>query len=139
MKSTIISVFAMAAMVLSGTVFASGFTCEANDGYNAKVFNNVNPTKGTRTPAALIISNEEGTLLVRKDAEIKKNNRLNTVQYVVEGSRKADADQVILQISFKEGREVLEAGDTADGQLILVKDGVREVKQVVCTRYLANQ
>ncbi len=139
MKKNIVSVFAVSALVLCTSVFASGFKCESNDGYNVKLFNNVDPTQGTRTPAALVVSNDEGTLLVRKGADISKTNRLNTVRYTAEGSRKVDADQVILQISFKEGLEVLADGETADGQLILVKDGDREVKDLVCSRYLKNK
>ncbi len=135
----IISVFALASLVLSASAFASGFKCQTDDGYNAKIFNHVDPLNGTRTPAVLVISSlEQGTLLVRKDAEIHKANRVNTVRYTAEGNRKTDADQVVLQINFKEGVEVLEAGETTLGQLVFVKDSDREVKQVVCERYLKN-
>lgn len=138
MKTIILS--AISTLFLGGigsTAFASGFQCESTDGYNVRLFNYVHAESGTRTPAVLVISHgEEGTLLVRKGEEIRKHTRVNTVQYVVEGSRKLDADVAILQISFREGAEVLEADESVGGQLILDKDGAKAVSELTCTRYL---
>lgn len=132
MKTAIILGLAMA---FSGTVFASGFKCESADGLNVKLFNHVDPNTGTRIPAVLVISYEQGTLLVRRQYEIKKINRRNTVQYVVNG-RGLDANTAILQIRFKEGREVLAEGERAEGQLILVDYGDKQVIALDCERYL---
>ena len=138
MKSlTIIGV----ALAISSSVFASGFKCKSEDGINVKLFNNVNSTDGTRTPAVFVVSTEEsGTLMVRRDSEIRKHNRANTVQYVTDGSDSVLANKTILQIRFKEGREVLEEGQIADAQLILIsEDGDRRVTALDCTRYLKSE
>lgn len=125
-------------MVVTSATFASGFKCEATDdsGYSAKLFNHV--SGATRTPAVLVVSQKgAGTLLKVDGEEIRKTNRANTVRYTVEGNSKT-ADQVILQISFKEGREVIEAGESADAQLIFVTEGQRDVVPMECVRYLKN-
>ena len=90
MKNTtkLFSVLCVAAIQTSA--FASGFKCEGDMGYNVKLYND---TSSTRTPAVLVISQVgQGTLLTREGTEISKHNRPNTVQYVVEGNRKLDAD-----------------------------------------------
>ncbi len=131
------------AIALSNVSFGSGFKCESEDGANVKIFNHVDPETGTRTPAAFVLSTAgEGTLLVRKGWEIRKSNRRNTVQYVVDGGQNTSADTVILQIRFKEGREVLEAGETAQGQLIVIgaeEPGSKSVTALECARYLKNE
>ena len=140
MRKNVLSVLALSFIAIGSTAFGSGFDCVGEDGYNAKLYNHVDPENGTRTPAALIISNvEEGTLLVRKGGSIRKHNRANTVQYVVDGNRKLAADTAILQIRFKEAVEVLEEGETAEGQLILVADGERNVLDLTCFRYLKTE
>ncbi len=141
MKTSFLTLAFGVALVSSGA-FASGFKCESVDasGYSVKLFNHVDPNTGTRTPAAMIVSQEEeGTLLVRKGAAIRKHNRLNTVQYGVDSTKKLGGEQAILQIRFKEGKEVLRAGETAEGQLIVVsEDGDRDVNELSCERYLKN-
>lgn len=138
MKTTTVAALAVFATGLS---YGSGFKCESAGGVNVKVFNHVHPQNGTRRPAALVIStDDEGTLLVRKDDEIRKNNRRHTAQYVVDGRQGLGAETVILQIRFKEGREVLEEGETVEGQLILVGDeGSKEVIALECARYLKTE
>jgi hypothetical protein len=129
---------AFAALALAQTsAFASGFQCEG-EGYNVKLYNR---TDATRTPAVLVVSQDgasPATVLRRSGEAIHKSNRANTVRYTVEGTRKINADSVILQISFKEGREVLEDGETTAGQLILVRDDGKDVVDLTCSRYLKN-
>ena len=124
--------------LLTSNAFGSGFKCDG-EGYSVQYYNQVDPQLGTRNPAALIVSSEAGTLLVRKGGAIRKNTRANTTQYVVEGNRQLDADTAILQIAFKEGVEVLAKGETVDGQLILVQDGQRIVFELSCARYLTQE
>lgn len=128
-------------LVIGTAAFGSGYQC---DGYSSegvewavKMYNHASVE--SRVPAVLVVSNEAaGTLLRRSDAEIKKVNRRNTVQYVIEGNRKIDADTVIFQVAHKEGKETLEPGQVTTGQLILVKDEAREVIELTCSRYLKN-
>lgn len=122
---------------MENSAFASGFRCDGADGYSIKLFNHIDAESGTRTPAVLVISHgSDGTVLVRKGEQIRKHIRTSTVQYIVEGSRKLDADLAILQISFREGMDVLEAGETVEGQLILDRDGAKSVTELTCSRYL---
>ena len=125
--------------IFNSAAIGSGFKCTGDEEaatLSVKLFNHVDPTLGTRVPAVMVISNEEGTLVTRKGGSIRKHNRANTVQYVIEGSRRLDADTAILQVAFKEGVETLEAGETADAQLILIKDEDRSVYSLSCERYL---
>lgn len=125
--------------VVATSAFGSGFKCES-DAYNVKLFNHVNPDSGTRVPAVMVISSpEHGSLLVSEGDAIRKHNRRNTVQYVVEGNSQLGADMAILQIRFKEGRETLEEGETAPGQLILVIGDDRDVFQLRCEWYLKSE
>ena len=137
MKTSVRLFTVIAISVLGTSAYADGFKCEATDStYAVKLFNHVNPELGTRNPAALIVSDDSGTLLVRKGESISKTNRKNTVRYTVEGSRKLGADTAILQVRFKQGREVIEEGDARPGQLILIADGEKEVHELSCERYL---
>jgi hypothetical protein len=139
MKTTNLFAIGLLVAVVGSSSFASGFRCEG-DGYSVKLFNKT--SNATRTPSVMIVSHEDAspaTLLRRDGAAIRKHNRLNTVQYVVDGNNKIGADTVILQIAFKEGQESLEAGETADGQLILVADDSRQVVALACERYLKGE
>lgn len=138
MKTLAINLMAIVTLALATNAQASGFKCEGKDGYNVKLFNRT--VGGTRVPSKFILSHQDAdprTLLTRGESEIRKHNRLNTVQYAVHGNSKVAAETVILQINFKEGKEVLEAGEEVPGQLILVdEDGGREVNSLTCERYL---
>ena len=141
---TLTNLVIVAAVAFAGTsAMASGFKCQDTKdmGYNVKLFNKT--VGGTRIPAVFILSNADAspsTLLRRGEGEISKSNRLNTVRYTVHGNSKVAADTVILQISFKEGLEVLSAGEEVDGQLILAQDsGDREVIALTCERYLKGE
>ncbi len=140
MKSINMLSIGLLVAVSSTGAFASGFRCTSENGFAVKLYNHT--TGATRTPSLLVVSHgdaDPSTLLTRKGSEIRKNNRVNSVQYVVEGNRKIDADTVILQVSYKEGRENLEAGETVNGQLILVSDGNRQVVKLECERYLKGE
>lgn len=120
--------------------FASGFKCQGDEGYRAKLFNYVDPESGTRTPAFFVLSSAlQGTLLTRDADEIRKTNRLNTVRYSVDGSAELNSDKVILQIRFLEAQEELAAGETAPAQLIFVKGEERQVYPMTCVRYLKGE
>jgi len=124
--------------VISTASFASGFRCEG-EGYAVKMYNKT--TGGTRVPAKMVISHEDAsptTLLVADGEDIHKKNRVNSVQYITDGNSRIGAETVILQVAFKEGRDVIEAGDVVDGQLILTTAFGKEVASLVCERYLKN-
>jgi len=140
MKTYLLKVLSLS-LICSGLSFASGYICNsestANGKWVVKLFNHTHVD--TRVPAVLVVANEKDrTVLRRFDDEIEKVNRRNTVQYVVEGNRKSDADLVIFQVAHKEGRETLREGQEVKGQLILVREDDKDVIELVCTRYLKN-
>jgi len=121
--------------------FGSGYKCTSADTdqgrWSVQMYNRT--THETRVPSIIVISNElQGTVLKRNGTQINKVIRTNTVQFVMEGNRLIDADTVIFQVARKEGREVLKKGEETSGQLILVRDGLREVVSLTCARYLKN-
>ncbi len=121
----------------SGSALASGFRCQSADGYSVKEYDHTNPHDGTRVPAVLVVSSAtEGTLLVAHNKEIRKHNRVNSIQYVVDGNEQLNADTVIFQVMYKPGQDVSEKG--VAGELVLVKDGTRDLTDLQCERYLKD-
>lgn len=140
MKANLVKLMSVGLM-LGTAAFGSGYKCTSGDTaqgeWSVKMFNHT--VTETRVPAVIVVSNEaQGTVLKRTEAEITKRNRANTVQFVMEGNRRIDADSVILQVLHKEGRETLFDAEEVAGQLILVKDGSKEVISLDCARYLKN-
>ena len=119
--------------LLAHVASASGFKCDG-DTHSVRLLNHVSPW-GTRTPAVLVISSlEYGTLLVRYDENIRRHVRQNTIQYVVEGSRKLRAEKAILQIRFRDGHSTLASGEVAPGQLVLLADNRKTIEELDCER-----
>lgn len=139
MKTSIPLYVVMILITTGQFALASGFRCEGEDsGFRAKLFNHVHPTLGTRVPAALVVSHEdEGTLLsVRGSSKIFKRNLPGSVEYIVEGNERLNAETVILKIQFKEGLEVIAKGERVLGQLILMNPDSQDIYELSCERYL---
>ena len=133
-----IGMILVVAMGFSTSVFASGFKCESEDGLRVKLCNSTH--QETRTPAVLIISNqEEGTLLVQRDDSILKVNRDNSTLYTTLGSEKLGASLVLLEIEFKEGRDVVRAGTAVQGRLFLISESDEQLVNLDCVRYLKDE
>lgn len=127
----------VAVFAVGSQAFASGFACADDSGNRVKIYNHLNPEDGTRLPAVFVLSNKNiGTLLVAKGEQISKRNHTEVVQYAVRGNALLGVDYVVVQIQFKEGRQVLAKGATVPGNLILAKqDGRRSVTKLRCQRY----
>ena len=139
-KSILSLLALLPALALSSSAEASGFRCRSEEGYRVKLYNHIEPTKGTRIPALLVISSAaQGTLLVREEEEIGKSNNTNVVRYTVEGDPSLNAEQVILQIRYKEGSTELLSGETAPGQLIFVNHEQKALYSLSCERYLKGE
>lgn len=137
MKQSLV-VLSLVTLFGASSVFASGFRCVGEGGYRVKVYNQVDPKLGTRTPAHLIISKAgEGTLLVANAQDIEKVNHPSYVSYTVPGTGELGAIEASLEVAFKEGNETLEAGQKVDATLILTDTThARDFYALVCTRYL---
>ena len=135
MKFTFIAVVLAFSAVVSSSSFASGFTCTSPEGYKVKLYNHVVPAEGTRNPATFVLSDENGTVLVRHDSEISKKNYATSTSYVVNGPN-ISAHTVVFSVQYKEGiDEKLEIKNVA-GRLIFVGDEGRSSHALVCKRYL---
>lgn len=137
MKQSLV-VLSLVTLCGASSVFASGFRCEGEGGYRVKVYNQVDPKLGTRTPAHLIISKVgEGTLLHATTNEIEKVNHPSYVEYTVAGGAHLPAIEASLRVSFNEGYQTIEAGEEVDATLILTDvTHSRDYYALVCTRYL---
>jgi hypothetical protein len=136
MKTSAIKVVLASVVALSSSAFASGFRCESPDGYRVKIYNHVQADNGTRVPAVLVVSHAQaGTLLSAKGTEISKRNLSNLVQYSAKGP-KGGLTYAVVQIAFKEGRDILAEGERAYGTLVLAKGVERQTSRLTCHRYL---
>jgi hypothetical protein len=138
MKNTVKLLVVSLVMASSGA-FASGFICKG-DGYTIKLFNH---TDATRTPAALIVSSvSEGTLFKAFEDEIHKYNGSDHVSYMAGVDDEVPYEGihwVSLQIDFKEGKDVLKAGEEVDGSATLTSNDDSVNLNLTCERYLKNQ
>jgi hypothetical protein len=137
MKRSLV-VLALVSLFGASSVFASGFRCVGEGGYRVKVYNQVDPKLGTRTPAHLIISKAgEGTLLVANAEDIEKVNHPSYVEYTVKETGELPAIEASLHVSFAEGNETLESGEEVEATLILTDmTHAKEYYDMTCTRYL---
>ena len=133
----LLSLTLLAVMSLGNLAQASGFKCEERGGsLEVILINHVHPELGTRNPAKLVVGTRRRTLLHRRGPQIRKLPIDGGVQYRAEGNRRIDADEVLLQIDFQEGKDVLEKGEWVSGRLILVRDEERDRLVLDCYRYL---
>src|SRR5687767_9585723 len=103
--------------------FASGYICDSAEGLRIKLYNHVQPTNGTRNPAILVISSDEGTLLKRSGEEIEKQNLPRSTRYVVEGNSALRAERAVLRVDFKDGDGRVSEDHEINGTLVLVREG----------------
>jgi hypothetical protein len=154
MKKTLLTIaIAMAAT----SAHAEGFVCETMDGVlKAQVYHQVQPTKGTKNPAIMILSDntvqhgrktiatfEAGQTLdgsaaqylANVDLRFKNSDRKG--EYLL-GTRLGELSQVAIDVDFTYSKPVQD-GDEVSGVITAVKrNGDTIEADVVCTRYLKN-
>lgn len=140
MKTNLMVLSVVFNAVFALSALASGFVCESNDGYEVKLYNHTDPSKGTKNPAAFLLSSGElGTLVERFDTEIAKTSLSNSTLYSVEGNSKTKSDRIRFAVAFKEGVSEEREGDTVVGNLTFF-GGEGEVNHgLTCTRYLKGK
>lgn len=135
MKALVITVLAL----VSSTSFASGFVC-SGQGYNVKMYNQVQPSLGTKNPAVLVVSSEQGgTIAVLKGDEIEKASSTNTVSYsgTVNGYQHGRFLHVELQVVKTPVANGPFAGQHF-GMLTLNTDSKNLSAKLACQPYLKN-
>lgn len=137
--TSILNSVLMAALVVSASsaAMADGFRCEG-EGLRVKLYNQVQPSLGTKNPAVLIVSeNNAGTLAVVQGDDLVKSLTQDTVIY--EGLTHSKHSGRFVSASLEVDKEPHEHGRLAGlhlGLLTLVEDQrVTEVK-LVCEHYL---
>ncbi len=137
MKNNLVRLVFAVSFLVAVPAFSSGFDCNSSDGFQAKIFNHVDPHSGTNTPAILIVSSARyGTLLVRYQEDIVKKATPTYDRFFTKGNFETNSDNVMLQIRFREGVDVMAAGESTTGQLIFFKGEERAVYSMECLRYL---
>ena len=150
---------ALIALVLisSSIAKADGFLCETQTGLRLKVFNHLQPSRGTRAPAVMVVSDskvqsdrktiavfrdvdaklllEEDTYLAKVDLRRRESNRQGEL---LAGTKLGNVDQIKLYIDFSYGRAVEHGTELTGTMTLLKRDAGLIVEQAICTRYLKN-
>lgn len=151
--------YALLALVLiaSSIAKADGFLCETQSGLRLKVFNHVEPSLGTRTPAVVVVSDanvkvgrktigvfrdaaaqllaEDDTYLAKVDLRKKESNRRGEL---LAGTKLGNVDQIKLYVDFNYSRPVPHGTELTGTMTLLKRDAGLIVHQAVCIRYLKN-
>ncbi len=151
--------YALIALVLiaSSIANADGFLCETQSGLRLKVFNHVEPSRGTRAPAVMVISDStvqvgHKTIGVFRDADaqllVEDDSYLAKVDLRRSGSSRrgemladtklGNVEQIKLYVDFSYGRPVAHGTELTGTMTLLKRDAGLIVEQAICTRYLKN-
>lgn len=136
---------------------ADGFTCQTDSGLVVKVYNNTQPSKGTRTAAVMVISDsrvnqgnktiarfteangrvESSALVYTADVDLRFTDSARGGELIA-GTKLGYIDTIKLYVDFSYARPV-PAGDELNAALQVVKrDGEKIVEEAICQRYLKN-
>jgi len=128
MKLIALLIFSLA----SSISMASGYLC-SGDGYHIKLYNEVMPAEGTKNPAVLVVSSQEGTLAVLRGDEIAQD--LNAESVVYSGTAHDYQTGRFVSVSLLVYRND-EAEGLRYGELKLNADGATANADVTCKTYL---
>ena len=143
-------------LLASSTAFADGFVC-ANDEIAVKVFNNTDPSIGTRTAAVMVLSNPQvgagrktiarftdaHGLIESKGASYTSNVDLRFSDSsrkgeLIGGTKLGELDTIQLDVDFNYNAPVA-AGTRVDAVLTLNKRNGQSIEiELECERYLKN-
>ena len=148
----------LAIATVSASAHADGFVCQTTDGaLNVKLYNNTDPSVGTRVGAIMIVSDPSvgaGRKTIAKftDSNGVLSSRSSRYEANVDlrfsdssrkgenilGTKLGQLDKIIADIDFSYDAPVA-AGEEVSGSLVLVKrNGDRINAELSCTRYLKN-
>ena len=141
-------------IIASSIAKADGFLCETQSGLRLKVFNHVEPSRGTRAPAVMVVSDstvqvghktigvfrgadaqllvEDGSYLAKVDLREVGSDELLT------DTKLGNVDQIKLYVDFSYGRPVAHGTELTGTMTLLKRDAGLVVEQAICIRYLKN-
>ena len=152
------SLFIALVLTLSVNAFADGFKCEqVIHNLNIKVFNNTQPTEGTRNAAIMVLSDASvayGNKTIASFSATKRTFGQNGASYFafvdlrvsessragenVLGTKLGNIKEIYVDINFDYSVPLLD-GQITDGYVTVVKrDGRNTIHDITCTRYLKN-
>ncbi len=144
-------------LISSSIAKADGFLCETQSGLRLKVFNHVEPSRGTRAPAVIVVSDStvqvgrktiavfrdaDAQLLVEDDSYLAKvdlrRSESNRQGELLAGTKLGNVDQIKLYVDFAYSRPVAHGEELTGTMTLLKRDAGLIVEQAICTRYLKN-
>ena len=156
MKALFLTLIALTAVSVA---HADGFRCQTTEGdLNVKIYNNTDPSEGTRNSAIMILSQpevqygrktiasfsaEKGTLSQegtnytgRVDLRVSESS---VAGKYVGGTRLGELQNVLVETGFNYNAPVAD-GETVYGQIIFQKrDGSASQQSLACVRYLKGE
>jgi hypothetical protein len=133
MKLFLIALFTL----VSSVAMADGFRCQNDGGLRVKLFNEIQPERGTRNPAILIVSERaRGTLATLEGTEIEKTIDEASVTY--EGQTNGTRDGRFVYVKLEVSKKAETDGDVAGmhrAVLTVNADNSSRSDLVYCERY----
>ena len=149
----------LALTALSSPAFADGFECQtADQSLNVKIYNNTDPTYGTRVGAVMVVSDpavsggrktiarftDTNGVLSNRSSRYEANvdlrfNDSNRKGELILGTKLGMLDTITADIDFSYSQPVAN-GEEVSGKLTLVKRNGDQINaDLVCTRYLKGE
>jgi hypothetical protein len=123
--------------IASSIAMASGFRCEGQ-GYSVKLYNEVQPSLGTKNPAVLVVSSPEmGTIIRLQGSEIEKLQSVNAVAY--QGNTRDVNTGRFASVRIEIVKQPVASGDYAGqhfARLQIKSDNGTWTAKLACSEYL---
>ena len=95
------SILSVVLLLVSSVAMADGFRCQGSD-FRVKLFNEVQPDKGTRNPAVLTVYEKGiGTLVTLRAGEIEKTLDTKSVSYSGKTNSRVDGRYVSVRLEVE--------------------------------------
>jgi hypothetical protein len=135
MKTLLISI---AFALISSMSMASGFVCQGQ-GYTVRLYNEVQPTQGTKNPAVLIVSSSQlGTIAVLRGTDIQYFTTAKALLYGGDTHNKQTGHFMNVELALSRVA-VNDANEPEKlAHLKLTADGGEFNSTLVCEQYLKN-
>jgi hypothetical protein len=153
MKKMIIAI----SVLVGALAHADGFKCITESGLNIKVYNHIDPSKGTRNAAVMVVSDanvglgnktiatfyaDKGVLtsrvltyVAKVDLRVSESNRAGEL---IGGTKLGYLARIILNVDFSYSSPLFDGEKTSATLLLQKRDGKQAVESAICTRYLKN-
>lgn len=126
--------------LVSSVAMADGFRC-SGDGYRVKLYNEVQPERGTKNPAVFVVYEKGvGTVATLYSKEINADYSEEVVTYDGQTNGKLDGRFVYVKLEIEKQKQ--ETGALAGAHLARLTvnaDGDSRVAELACMRYTKGE